>query len=207
MNDPIKDAIQQTRRYWYVDGLTELATGALLVVVGVFFIILGMIVPSTFANWLNGLGLPALILVGGIAGRWAVNRLKERLTYPRTGYVAFRQPRVGLKLLTIVVGMMVAVILAVAIFQLKYTWLVNATPAVMSAIMIALVGQRFGLRRFYWLAGYTLLLSLPLALLQVSDKFVVAIFIGGCGLGFLVSGGLTLRNYLNTTQPASKDLE
>lgn len=207
MSDPIKDVIRQTQRYWYVDGLTELASGVLLLAVSVFFIILGLIGPSGAADWLHGLGLPALVLVGGLGGRWAVGRLKERLTFPRTGYVAFRQTRVRFKLLSVLLAILVSLLMVGAVSFLKLTWLINASGAVVAAVLIAFIGQNYGLRRFYWLAGYVLLLSLPLALLQVNDKFVVAFFVGGCGLGFLVSGGLTLRNYLNTTQPASEDLE
>jgi hypothetical protein len=207
MKDPIKDTIQQTRRYWYVDGLTELATGTLFLVLSLFYIIIGLIGPGSTAGWLETFGVPAIILIGGLAGRWGVSRLKERLTYPRTGYVAYRDSRIRLKVLSVLIALLVSALFVGAMFFLKIVWLDKAIPTVIAAILIAFVGQNYGLRRFYWLAVYILLLGLPMTLLQLSDMYMLALFVGGCGLGFLVSGGITLRNYLRAVRLPAEEME
>jgi len=52
-----------------------------------------------------------------------------------------------------------------------------------------------------------LLLGAPMVLLPLGDKFNVALFLFGCGLGWMVSGGLTLRGYLQNTQPPVGEFE
>jgi hypothetical protein len=207
MDDSLKKVMRQAQSYWYVDGLTELATGALLVVLGLYLAALGLMGPTDTAAWLNNAGVPLLILCGALLGRWAVGRLKERLTYPRTGYVAYHTQRAGIKALAAVLGLVVSALLVAAVIILHTGWLKSIAPAIAAAIFIAVLGYQYGLSRFYWLAGYTLLLGLPLALLQANDRFFVAILAGGAGLGFLVCGGLTLRRYLATTRLAGKAAE
>ena len=98
-------------------------------------------------------------------------------------------------------GLTAGFILVFFVVYFKLNWLVNAAPAAMAATLITFIGWSYGLRRFYLLAVYTLLLGLPMALLPLEDKFVLALFFFGCGLGWIVSGGLTLRGYLQNTQP------
>lgn len=201
MKDPIQDTMRKTLSYWYVDGLMELSTGVLLVLVGFFYVVLGLVGSGATAEPLSGFGLPALILAGGLLARWTVSKLKERLTYPRTGYVACLSNRVDRKLWSIFFGLTAAFVLVFLVVYFKLNWLVNAAPAAMAATLITFIGWSYGLRRFYLLAFYTLLLGLPMALLPLEDKFVLAVFFFGCGLGWVVSGGLTLRGYLHNTQP------
>ena len=201
MKDPIKDVMRQTMSYWYVDGLNELSIGALLLALGFFYVVLGMTGPSKTISQLSSVGLPFLIVLGALLGRRVVSRLKERLTYPRTGYVACATSRVEIKVWTILIGVAAAVGMVLLVTYFKLDWLVKASPAVLLAILIAFVGLKYGLRRFYWLAVYTLLLGVPMTLLPLGDNFNLALFWLGFGAGMIVSGGLTLRGYLQNTQP------
>ena len=200
MKDPIKDVMRQTSRYWYVDGLNELAAGALFFLLGLFYVVLGLMGSSETVKLLSGVGLPVLVLTGGLLGRWVVSRLKERLTYPRTGYVACQTNRVKIKVWAILISVAAAVGVVFVVTYFKLDWLTNAVPAAMAAVLIAFVGLKYGLRRFYGLAFYTLLLGLPMTLLPLGDKFNLALLWLGCGAGWIVSGGLTLRGYLQNTQ-------
>ncbi len=207
MKDPIKDTMRKTLRYWYVDGLTELATGSLLALVGLFYAILAALVPEAAFKQLSGLGLPVLILIGGLVSRRAVSSLKERLTYPRTGYVACIKPKTEQKVMAFLLAVAGSLFFVFISVKLKLDWLPYTTPAFMAAVMVAFVGFTYGLRRFYGLAVYILLLGIPMVMLRLNDQANMAVFLAGCGAGFIVSGALTLRGYLQTTRPQLGEAE
>ncbi len=207
MRDPIKDTMRKTLSYWYVDGLIELATGIMLSAVGLFYVTLVMLIPDAIAGQLSAIGLPILILVGGLASRIVVSSLKERLTYPRTGYLACIKPKTEQKVMAFVLAVAGSLIFVFISIQLKLDWLKYATPAFMAAIMVAFVGFTYGLRRFYGLAVYILLLGIPMVMLRQNDQANLAVFLVGCGSGFIVSGALTLRGYLQTTRPQLGETE
>ena len=204
MNDPLKLAEKQTLRYWYVDGLTELATGTLLVCLALLNLGLWLLGPSTAADWLQGAGQPLLIVAGALLGRMAINRLKEHLTYPRTGYIAYRSSPRHRRLLVTLAAAGLAGLFAVALVSLKAAWLAQFAPAILAAVLTAYLGYSYGLKRFYVLAGFTALLSLPMTLLPLNDKSMMVLFLGALALGWLASGAWTLRSYLSQTRPDSE---
>ncbi len=207
MKDPIKDTMRKTLSYWYVDGLTELATGSLLALVSLFYTILAVLVPEATFHQLIGVGLPILILTGGLISRMAVSSLKERLTYPRTGYLVCIKPKTEQKVMAFMLAVAGSLIFVFISTLLKLDWLEYAAPPFMAAIMIAFVGYTYGLRRFYGLAVYILLLGIPMVMLRLNDQINIVMFVAGCGAGLIVSGALTLRGYLQSTQPPLGEIE
>ena len=81
----IQTAEQRASRYWFADGLSTLVTGAAMLLIGLF---LGSHnhQPKPVYVVLE-LGVIGLYLVLMIGQRPIVDWLKERITYPRTGYV------------------------------------------------------------------------------------------------------------------------
>ena len=207
MKDPIKDTMRKTLSYWYVDGLNELAAGLLLSVAGLFYYALAALAPEAAARQLSEIGLPILILLGGLALRRAVSSLKERLTYPRTGYVACISTRAARKLWTAVIGVAGSLVFVFVAIQFNLDWLKYLVPALMAAIMLAFVGFTYGLRRFYGLAVYALLLGGLMVVLHLEDRSNMALLLLGCAAGFIVSGALTLWGYLQGTRPPLGEAE
>jgi hypothetical protein len=80
-NTVILEAKRRARDYWDIDGLPALRAGAIIVLWGVFW-------PST--------GMRGSVLAMVVLAVWILSRkkrgilewLKDRITYPRTGYVA-----------------------------------------------------------------------------------------------------------------------
>ena len=70
------------------------------------------------------------------------------------------------------------------------------------ALGVASIGFEFEARRFYYLAGFVLLLGGLTIWLSLNDKFSMALLLGGFGLGGIISGELTMARYLRSTQPA-----
>jgi hypothetical protein len=203
----IDTVIQRTQRYWYVDGLGEIAVGLLLLFFGLSFTLFDLVQNETLSMAL-ALAQPLLFFLLWWLGGKAVRYFKERLTYPRTGYVAL--PRKKKRLSRLILAALVAAVLGGLVGLLQAVssdnqLMMPVVMALMLALSVALIARRFGLLRFYLLAGYTFLLGLLAALLPLGETrqnvFLFAMF----GLGWVVSGGVTLARYLAHTQPPAMD--
>jgi hypothetical protein len=206
MSDPVKDIQRQTQRYWYVDGLTELGAGVLILLLGLIYLAIGLLGDSPAGNWLMGIGEPGTLLVGYLIVNAVIRQLKERLTYPRTGYVVYRQAKGKRRVLLLIVTIVVAGGIAYFASTIGISFGQNTLLALLGLILgaaVAYLGYDYGLRRFYFLAVYTLAVGLLCAWLGLTDKYTMALFFGACSLGWLVSGATTLRAYLHQTTPGA----
>lgn len=88
----LADIAGRPRRYWDVDGLPELMMGLLWMIWGGAWLF-GQTLPRDDwrfnAYWMF---TPVILAFGSYAAIWATKRLKRRLTFPRTGYVEWREP-------------------------------------------------------------------------------------------------------------------
>lgn len=210
MKSKIDTVIQRTQRYWYVDGLNEIATGLIILLIGIYFLVVNAFSTGALSAVMVGIGVPVLMLALAWAGGKIVKMLKERITYPRTGYIAFNPQKGGRrsKLKTAFIAAGVAIAFAFLQVMLHPELSRVAMPiltAALIALAVALLGFRFGLVRFYYLAVYTALMGLLTAWLPLYDLgqniFLFIMF----GLGWVVSGAITLVRYLASTKPAGEE--
>lgn len=194
MSQQINNLIRQTYQYFYIDGLAEIATGGMFILVGAWLVVIALVEPGTPAAGIAALALPVLILGGTYLLNRTVRSLKERITYPRTGYVTYRREKKDSKR-WILIGF--ALLLPILLMFLPENWkdLPLVIGGILGAVLIYL-GNRMEVRRFY-LPGAAGVLSGILSALFVESETL------GAGLTFLVpglilvaSGGLVLRSYL-----------
>jgi hypothetical protein len=208
MHDQIDEYAKRTMRYWYVDGLAEIAVGGVVILLALVFLIGGIMEPGPTTDFFLALGQPVIVLVGALAARKIVGKIKEQVTYPRTGYVAYRQPRSrrGIRLVALTIGIaaVFGVIFGVIANLITTRWIPGISGAVI-ALLLAYLAYQNGIRRFYYMAMYTLFLGLLVVSVGAPDAYTSSLFFGGFGLGWIVSGTVTLRHYLHTTKPASED--
>ena len=145
-----------------------------------------------------------IILGAGLLARWAVPRLKERLTYPRTGYVEYQRPvrsrRLARVFMAGLLGFAITVLTAFlgrGLPERLWSFFIGLTLA----LAFAYLGARIGLPRFYALAGFSLLLGAAGSWLNLPDPWSAAFIFGLEGLAWLVCGALVLRHYLRSTRP------
>ncbi len=199
----IDETIQRTRRYWFVDGLNELASGFFLVLMALLFWGAHQL-SAPFSILTLAVLFPVLIFAGRWATSWLVRRLKERITYPRTGYVTYRPARKHGRrviLLTLLGAMLSAALIIFLLPAVEQSWL----PVMMGffcAALTAYFGYQFGLRRFYVLAAVTLGAGLAIAFWVVAESVQLTVFLGAYGLGWMISGGVTLIRYLAASRQA-----
>jgi hypothetical protein len=207
MKNDIDKVVQRTYRYGYEDGLWEIATGCMIVVCGLLLFGVDSIPPGLpLASVLAAVGFTILVpIFGWLAVGRAVKAVKERVTYPRTGYVSYRRPEGDRRRWLIGVGGG-AGLLGVLFGVLS---VVHAAALVVMSIVEGLIigasllylGHRLGLARFYVLAFLSVLIGVVTALSGLDGLIVLAAYFGLMGLVLTASGLFTLRAYLSQSQP------
>ena len=204
----IKQIEKHVKRYWYTDGIAELASGGMFLLLGLYFGVLGYFEEGSLVSVILQASM-VLVMIGGAFGvRWLVNTLKSRLTYPRTGYVEYRVNEKDAKIRRYVVAG-VAMIIAIASIVLVDTIhgldsMVLITGVLVGIIFIALRGKSSGLQRFYVLGGLAIMLGFGLAYTQLPQAYTLSLFYGLLGVAILISGGLVLQRYL-AENPATSE--
>ncbi|MGB7874957.1 MAG: hypothetical protein WBL25_11290 [Anaerolineales bacterium] len=200
-NYDMKQVEKRVKRYWYTDGIAELASGGMFLLLGLYFGVLGYFEEGSLVSVILQVSM-VLVMVGGAFGvRWLVNTLKSRLTYPRTGYVEYRVNEKDAKMRRYVV-MAVAMSFAIASIVLidfirGLESMVLFTGVIVGVIFIALRGKSSGLKRFYLLGGLSIVLGITLAFSKLSQVYSLSLFYGLLGIGILISGALVMRQYLD----------
>lgn len=195
MPQNIDQVVRRTYRYFYDDGLAEIAIGLLFMAVGGVLLLWATIDSPSLLGLALAIGLPLVILGGTFLLKSGIRRLKERLTYPRTGYVAYRQkePAHGRWLV-----MAVALLLAIAgLIWPSFLGRMQIAVGGLLGTVLFFLGYRVGLWRFYVDGVLALILGFGLALLGLDEVLSTALTFLGAGLALLVGGVLTLISYLN----------
>ena len=207
-NDDMKQVEKRVRRYWYADGIAELASGGMFLLLGLYFGVLGYFKEGSLISVILQVSM-ILVFIGGAFGvRWLVNTLKSRLTYPRTGFVEYRVKDGDTRKRRWVIVVSAMVISAASIVLVDYIRglesMVFITGLLVGVIFIALRGRSSGLKRFYLLGGLAIILGIALAYSGLSQVYTLTLFYGLLGIAILISGGLVLRHYLMENPPQSE---
>jgi hypothetical protein len=212
MNNKIQETQKRLFRYDYVDGTPDLAFGGLCLAVAICFFLFAAF-PGLSSSTFSAVIVWVVLGGGGLLISWLSQRLKERLTYPRTGYVAYSRQgrpikrttqlliRIGLPLLTII-------LLAVLFLnrqkvsvqsQDQVTYLNPGLMGFLFSGLIAIIGWKIHLLRYYLIAAAVFLLSTVFLISGSSGNLGLALISGSMSLILFVSGGVTLWQYLHNT--------
>ena len=200
MENRLLDVEQRVKRYWFQDGIGEIAGGGLFLLIGFYFAGHEWLPPNSIARTLLDSSL-AILLIGGVyVTRWLINVLKARLTYPRTGYVEYHpNPKnsgphriwtaitaLGVSMLLVLFGRYVG----------SFNWLTGFTGLVVGVAFFIARARTDGLGRFYFLAAFSVICGLGLSVSGFSMRYSLSLFYGLVGAVSMVSGGLILIRYL-----------
>jgi len=194
MSDSIQDIQKQTFRYYYQDGLVELAVGILFLVIGLDAWAITSLpagTPLSIASWV----LLPILTVGGIIGvQRFVKYLKERYVHPRTGYIEYAaRPN---RYRWWVSGVALALILAVIL--LPFDWLQKGSVAggTILCVILATIGYQVSLKRLIAIGVLSLALGVGLALSPLTDNASLAAVFAAVGLILCLTGTFGFRKYL-----------
>lgn len=200
MQNNLSDVERRVKRYWYTDGIGELIGGGMFILLGLYFALQEFLGQNSLVSGILQVSL-ILVMIGGMyIGRRLINALKTRVTYPRTGYVEYevdeqkmRSRRIWIVLLAFMISALTMVF--VSLFQF-FDAIVAVTGVAVGLILVILRAKSAGLTRFYFLGAVSILLGLVLSSSGLPNAYSLGLFYGLMGLGFMISGGLTLQRYL-----------
>lgn len=198
MNETQK-AKQRATRYWFNDGINELASGIFFSLLGVYFIALVRLRQGSLLDTILESSLILVVLVIGFGINKFVPFLKERITYPRGGYVRFssqrRIPRWAVGLLGAGIGAAIGAVMA------NFSQLTRWLPAIMGiiiSIVYLIMAIRAGLLRIYCEAALALGLGILLPVMEQGDIWGIGLFYILFGGMLLAIGGFSLFVFIRT---------
>jgi hypothetical protein len=204
-----KDLDRASRRsygYWYTDGLGEIAIGVMFIVLGIVIGVQDFLLPPFSA--LSAFGIPVVFILGWWFGGRFVRAAKERITYPRTGFVAYKRPA-NKKRRAILSGVGGA-LMAFLVVTLALTYpLTSAWIPMLQGVLIGLLwfflGRKADVIRFYLLAMISLVIGFLTARFVTGENFGTGVYFAAMGVVLVISGGITLWNYLHSHQLPEQD--
>lgn len=206
VDDLVATADRKARRYWVEDGLAEIATGAMFSLVGLLFYAEARAPEGSALAGMSAILLPLVIIGGTLAAQYVVRALKERITYPRSGYVAYpeaeRRRRWPAAIAAAGIGVLVAALFANAPASLA--WL-PALDGVVVGIFLVFLGTKLDVGRFHSLAAASIGLGLAITLAGADEQLGSAAYFGLFGLFLLAVGAWTLRSYLRDAPAAAAE--
>lgn len=209
MTDDLKKYQQRTVQYDHVDGTPELAFGGLFLLIAICSYIF-----AKLPDLSNSIFSTLIIMLVFVGGGFLIGRLgqifKERVTYPRTGYVAYKRQGRPIKRSTrlmIWIGVPLLTVILLALLFLNrqrvpaqsqdfasYVW-PGLTGLLFSGIW-AIAGWKIALPRYYFIAAATFLIGVGLLVSGVGVNLGMALLFGAMSLVLFTSGGVTLWKYL-----------
>jgi hypothetical protein len=201
MTPDIKSIEKRTAQSWFEDGIWELGAGGLCAWLALYF--LGQAIApekSTFKFVVDVGFLPWFLLAGWVLPK-LVRRLKQSLTYRRTGFVSYGRP--GKKVRTrkaLVAGIMAGIV------SFGFAFLLTHQPAGFDPIPIVsglaftlvliLMSFRTGAWRLILVAAAVAASGTALSLWGWGDKINLIAFYAFTAAALFVSGGVTLALYV-----------
>jgi hypothetical protein len=200
MPDELRKSKKRAIRYFYEDGSLEFSLGLLSFILAIFFLFI-----SKSQGWLQMLAEVSLILVI-IAGagiiNWFIRKLKQNITWPRTGYISYRHIvgrnrgwRIGLGM--IIGGLVAALAVIISMSQVFVIASLPLLSGIMFCLVIGILGWRTSIIRFYLLASISCFLGVSLAFSGLSNNTSLILFYASMAGIFLLTGVCVLITYLH----------
>ena len=204
MSNKVDEITRRTYRYYYEDGLVEMAIGGLFTLLGLGLWIFDRALSGSSLGWLLGLGLPAVIIAGVFGVKWAILALKQQVTYPRTGAVTYKdQPTMG--------RWWFVAVLAVFVFISFFLPESFNTAAVMAGFLLALIlfymGTRVSLFRMQAAAILPLAAGIFSGYAGLGELMGNVVVFGLTGLELFLLGAFALTRYLRENPPGGEESE
>jgi MFS family permease len=215
MSEQIDGIIRRTRGYWYSDGFIELFIGGLFALIGGLLFVQSRVLSGSALMIVFAVGVPLLIIGGSLLSKQVVRSLKERITYPRTGYIAYEKKRNTGQRRWVIPAFALLIALAYIVADL----LTSDTQVDLSrfgvAFMVGLiggasfayVGYTVGVARFYVLGALAAVLGIAVTVAGLGDVLGTAVVITGLGVAQVISGALTLAIYLSRNRETTEEAD
>ena len=197
MSENLDQLTKRPVQYWFEDGLGELVTAIVFILIGGLFLIQTAATQPTVAV---AAGILGIIVIGG--GPWLsrrlLTRLKERVIYPRTGYVKYPAFPRSQRIISAVAAAAVAggLVVIANIYEEPLNWLplIEGTAV---GVLLYVQASRVSLLRLHLEALASVLLGAGIAIIGLGDLVGSGLYFLGFGVLLALAGGITFASYLN----------
>ena len=208
MKDEISTMQKRPYQYYYMDGIWELNAGVFFFLLGLFYFLLTLIPSGTpLQVAVLIIGQPGIILLGIFGIRKVVRYMKERITYPRTGYVSYHRKAKKNRWSGMLTGLVLGIFfgfLASSLSSLIGTSWLPAVIGVLFAAVLYIMAYKTDVIRFYLLAVASIIIGTLVAFSGLTDWLQSAALFGGIGVCCILSGLAALFSYIHNTKPAEE---
>lgn len=204
-----ENTLNRAYAHWLKDGLFEIGLGILFAGVGTLRALIHFAGEKSAAYyWLSG-GLLLFMIGCG----WGFSRigksLKARITYPRTGYTAFKPYSFNYKSILAILALFIFAgilggmlgMLSTQPNQQKIGIFVPIGQGIVGALIFTYAAQRVEVKRLYYLAAFSIGIGLVIGALGVGIVLGISFFYLSIGLAMVVSGCVALVKYLRNHEP------
>lgn len=202
--DDLQKSKLRSLSYWFIDGISEIGTGLVISLMGCLFLLLAIIPEGSKWNFVLAYGQPIFVVGAFFIVSKLVKTFKERITFPRTGYVSYIRPKIDKRIQRGIIAGSVAAAVSIFITLIGGKLEQRFVPLFMSALFaigMCVFAVNYGVKRFYVLAVGLLFLGGALFFLNLPDPLDSAWFFIMEGIGMMLSGLTALIHYMKTTQP------
>lgn len=204
----IESIIRNTRKYWYIDGLSEIAGGLVIFLTGLTYWLVFSMEDSSMKSFLLIFAQPLVIILGASQVRKILPQIKEKLTYPRSGYLTFKKPNRSMRVKRALFAGLIAGVIG-GLVAMVYSGLPPRFIPLFSSFFLTLfsiyIGYQVAVPRFYWIGLLILLLGGIISWINPSGALPFTLLFSGMGIIWIISGLITLFLYLRNTQPLPEE--
>ncbi len=198
----LNEVERRSKRYWMVDGIPEIVMGVIWIIWGVGLLVQDALPrDSRVANAYSWLIL-LIMCVPASAAKWVMEKLKNKYTFPRGGYMQFRGPKPSQRILNAVLGGLIAAAFIVVIaFSMRHKSIADlAAPGigVLMACVLLIASKLHGMTHWVWLSLISLVLGAALYPLKLGWMALPWFFIG-IGVSFTAAGSCRFRVFVRNT--------
>ena len=199
MNTNLKSLQKKALQYWWIDGLAELGFAIEMIIIGLYFVLLQQIHSEPWTVIAASVGMPLVFLVTFFSAGKVVLYVKEKITFPRTGYVRYPKRKAVSRKRRIIVGLVIGFVTAVTVNLAREFLGVNAQWIVVALIMMMgmiYIGYLVEVYRYYVIGVLIFLWGISMIWMTIPSGYEYAWLFGGIGLINLISGLAVFLRYL-----------
>lgn len=201
----IQEARQRAFRYYYDDGLVELAIGLFFTVMAAALWSYQRLLAGTPYGWLLAVILLTLTIGGMYAIKALISRMKETITYPRTGRVTYKE-RGDSRGRWLVIAAALAITVALIWLPGWLNQVPVSTGALLSVVLLYM-GATVRVARMQAAAMLPVAAGVLAAYFGLGDIIGSVLVFGSVGLEMVLMGGLVLNRYMHNNTLAKGDTQ
>jgi hypothetical protein len=190
---PLDDFAKRPMRYWSQDGLPDLMLGLMCLVTGVIHLIWESLPTDSSLVHVYSMVAPWVWMGCCIALLGSIKKLKERISFPRTGYVALQKTNWPRRV--VFTAFFVPVIAALLLTMRQSERSYGPAVGFLIAAALAVGGIQYKLTHMVWLAVLSLLLGAWAY--EASTGLAGGLWVMvGLGIAMALTGAWKLRSFL-----------